>query len=94
MAMTKLVRVSFDLKMVVPTKGEETMCRQLVELTKGFTDGKKLDGLQVALVKAAVESGLEAALELALKKSIKEEIVEAFDDDQFNASNFRFEVKR
>lgn len=94
MAMTKRVRVSFDLKMVVPTVGEETMCQRLVELTKGFTNGEKLDGLQVAVVKAAVESGPEAALELALKKAVKESIVEAFDEESFTTSNFRFEVKR
>lgn len=94
MAITKRIRVSFDLKMVVSSKEEETMCRQLVEMTKGFTEGEKLDGLQVAVVKAAAESGPEAALELAIKKSAKEEIVKAFNDEQFTTSNFRFEVKR
>lgn len=94
MAITKRIRVSFDPKMVVSSKEEETMCLQLAEVTKGFTEGEKLDGLQVAVVKAAVESGPEAALELAIKKSAKEEIVEAFNDGQFTTSNFRFEVKR
>ncbi|ATI17002.1 HNS binding protein [Escherichia phage IMM-002] len=59
-----------------------------------FTEGEKLDGIQLALIKEAAESGPEAALELAFKKSIKESVVEALDDEPFTASNFRFEVKR
>lgn len=94
MAMTKRMRVSFDLKMVVSSKEEETMCCKLAEITKAYAGGEKLDGLQLAMVKAAIELGPESALELALKKALKEVIVEGFDGDQFNVSNFRFEVKR
>lgn len=94
MAMTKRMRVSFDLKMVVSSKEEETMCCQLAEITKAYAGGEKLDGLQLAMVRAAIELGPESALELALKKTLKEVIVEGFDEDQFNVSNFRFEVKR
>lgn len=94
MAITKRIRVSFDLKMVVNSKEEETMCRQLAEMTKACADGEKLDGLQVALVKTAIESGPESALEIAVKKAIKEELVDAFGDDPFGVSNLRFEVKR
>lgn len=94
MAITKRIRVSFDLKMVVSSKEEETMCRQLAEMTKAYAEGEKLDGLQVAMVKAAIESGPESALEIALKKTLKEELVDAFGDDQFGVSNLRFEVKQ
>lgn len=94
MAITKRIRVSFDLKMVVSSKKEETMCRQLAEMTKAYADGEKLDGLQLAMVKAAIESGPESALEIAVKKVIKEELVDAFGDDQFGVSNLRFEVKQ
>lgn len=94
MAITKRIRVSFDLKTVVSSKAEETMCLQLAELTKAYADGEKLDGLQLAIVKAAIESGPESALEIALKKTIKEELVDAFYEDQFGVSNLRFEVKR
>ncbi|WPH66088.1 hypothetical protein SEA1f_orf023 [Klebsiella phage SEA1f] len=94
MAITKRIRVSFDLKMVVSSKEEETMCRQLAEMTKAYAEGEKLDGLQVALVKAAIESGPESALEIAVKKVIKEELVDAFGDGQFGVSNLRFEVKQ
>lgn len=94
MAITKRIRVSFDLKMVVNSKEEETMCRQLAEMTKAYADGEKLDGLQLAMVKAAIESGPESALEIAVKKVIKEELVDAFGDDQFGVSNLRFEVKQ
>lgn len=94
MAITKRIRVSFDLKMVVGSKQEETMCRQLAEMTKAYADGEKLDGLQLTLVKTAIESGPESALEIALKKTIKEELVDAFGEDQFGVANLRFEVKR
>lgn len=94
MAITKRIRVSFDLKMVVNSKEEETMCRQLAEITKAYAEGEKLDGLQLALVKAAIESGPESALEISAKKVIKEELVDAFDDGKFGVSNLRFEVKQ
>lgn len=94
MAITKRIRVSFDLKMAVTSKEEETMCRQLAELTKAYAEGEKLDGLQLALVKAAIESGPESALEIAAKKVIKEELVDAFDVGKFGVSNLRFEVKQ
>lgn len=94
MAITKRIRVSFDLKMVVNSKEEETMCRHLAEMTKAYSEGEKLDGLQLALVKAAIESGPESALEIVAKKQIKEELVDAFGDGQFGVSNLRFEAKR
>ncbi|QYC97342.1 hypothetical protein [Enterobacteria phage IME177] len=94
MAITKRIRVSFDLKTVVSSTKEETMCRQLAEMTKAYAEGEKLDGLQVVMVKAAIESGPESALEIALKKTIKEELVDAFGDDQFGVSNLRFEFKQ
>lgn len=94
MAITKRIRESFDLKMVVTSKEEETMCSQLAELTKAYDEGEELDGLQLALVKAAIESGPESALEIAAKKVIKEALVDAFDDVKFGVSNLRFEVKR
>ena len=94
MAITKRIRVSFDLKMVVNSKKEETVCRQLAEMTKAYAEGEKLDGLQLAMVKAAIESGPESAIEIAVKKVIKEDLVDAFSDYLFGASNMRFEVKQ
>lgn len=94
MAITKRIRVSFDLKMVVNSKEEDTMCRQLAEVTKAYAEGEKLDGLQFAMVKAAIESGPESAIEIAVKKYVKKELVYAFDDHQFGVSNLRFEVKQ
>lgn len=91
MAITKRIRVSFDLKMVVNSKDEETVCRQLAEMTKAYADGEKLDGLQLAMVKAAIESGPESAFEIVAKKIIKEELVDTFGEGQ---SNLRFEVKQ
>lgn len=94
MSITKRIRVSFDLKIVVSSKEEETLCRQLAEMTKAYADGEKLDGLQLALVKAAIESSPESAIEIVAKKHIKEELVDAFGDGQFGVSNLRFEVKQ
>ena len=93
MAITKRIRVSFDLKMVANSKEEETVCRQLAEMTKAYADGEKLDGLQLDMVKAAIESGPESAIEIVAKKIIKEKLVDAFGEGQFGVSNFRFEVR-
>lgn len=94
MAITKRIRVSFDLKVVISSEEEETMCRQLAEMTKCYAGGEKLDGLQLALAKTAIESGPESALEIAIKKTIKKELVDAFGDGPFGVSNLRFEVKK
>lgn len=94
MAITKRIRVSFELKTVVSSKEEETFCCQLAGTTKAYAGGEELDGLQLSIIKAAIESGPESALELILKKLIKEAIVEASDDHLFNVSNFRYEVKQ
>lgn len=94
MAITKRICVSFDLKMVVNSKEEETVCRQLAEMTKAYAEGEKLDGLQLALVKAAIESGPESAIEIVAKKTIKEVLVAAFDDSTLGVSSLRFEVKQ
>lgn len=95
MAITKRIRVSFDLKMVISSKKEETMYRLLAEMTKAYAEGEKLDGFQLAMVKAAIESGPESAFEIAFKKAIKEGLVDVFDDYQVSGvSNLRFEVKQ
>lgn len=94
MAITKRIRVSFDLKMVSTSKEEETLCRLLSEMTKAYAEGEELDGFQLALVKAAIESGPESALEIAAKKTIKKKLVDDFGDGKFGVSNLRFEVKQ
>lgn len=94
MAITKRIRVSFDLKMVVSSEDEETICRQFAEMTKAYAEGEKLDGLQLAVVKTAIESGPESAIEIVAKKNIKKGLVDAFGDGQFGVSNLRFEVKQ
>ena len=95
MAITKRIRVSFDLKMVVSLQEEETICRQLAEMTKAYAEGKKLDGVKLALVKAAIESGPESAIEIAIKKDIREKLVYAFSGYPFGGtSNLRCEVKQ
>ena len=94
MAITKRIRVSFDLKMGVSSNKEETVCRHLAEMTKAYAEGEKLDGLQLAMVKSAIESGPESAIEIVAKKIIKEGLVDAFGEGQFGVSNLRFEVKQ
>lgn len=94
MAITKRIRVSFDLKMVCSSEEEAKLNEQLVDMAKRYVSGEKPDGLGLKLLQTALESGPESALEIALKKTVKEELVEAFGDDQFGVSNLRFEVKR
>lgn len=94
MAITKRIRVSFDLKMVVSSNEEDALNRKLVEMAKLYVAGEKTDGLGLSLLQAAIESGPEAAMEIALKKVIKEELVDSFCEDRFGVSNLRFEVKR
>ncbi|ALP47794.1 hypothetical protein BOW94_gp29 [Escherichia phage GA2A] len=94
MAMTKRIRVSFDLKMVAGSEEESALNRSLVEMAKLYLAGEKTDGLGLKLLQTSLESGPEAALEIALKKTIKEELVKTFSGKQFGVSNLRFEVKR
>lgn len=94
MAITKRVRVSFDLKAVIPTEGVDNATGNLVDLAKNYAEGSKLMGIQLAVLKAALEGGVDGALTLALKRTLKDTLVEALGDEDFTTSNFRFEVKR
>lgn len=94
MAMTKRIRVSFDLKMVVSSADEAALVANMVGMAKAYASGEKLDGLHLKMLQEAIESGPEAALDIALKKTIKEELVDAFGNGQYGVSNLRFEVKR
>lgn len=97
MAITKRMRVSFDLKCVYSTEEIDALKRDLVQLSKEFMTGGKLAGLHLELARIAAEYGPEAALELALKKSIKDVLTEGFREELSSAdsiANFRFEVKR
>lgn len=94
MAITKRMRISFDIKTVIPTEGVANATEALVGLAKAYAEGEKLDGLQLALLKVALEGGVDEALTFALKKTLKEELVIAINDSDITGSNFRFEVKR
>uniref|UniRef100_A0AAU8BAP5 HNS binding protein n=1 Tax=Escherichia phage Baskent_phicoli_1 TaxID=3145031 RepID=A0AAU8BAP5_9CAUD len=67
MAITKRLTCKFDMKIVVTSEDVESYVLNMVELTKGYVSGEKLDGMARKLVETAVEQGVEAAIELHLK---------------------------
>lgn len=97
MAITKRMRVSFDLKIVCPSKSEVEITEYLLEIAKRRMAGEKLTGLEGALLEASLESGPEGALEVCIKSGVATELRETLAEDTslpMVASNIRFEVKR
>ena len=81
MAITKRVRVSFDLKIVQAGIDSESMAKLLAEEVKRLgKTSEKPDGLQRALIVESLTNGPEAAFELALKKALGDIIKEEFND--------------
>lgn len=95
MAITKRVSVSFDAKLVLPTADVDRITKDLVEVTKGFVEGKPTDGRKLAGIEAAVVDGPEAAIELALKGIITSELKKVLKDMDFDSfGNFRVVFKQ
>lgn len=95
MAITKRVNVSFDAKLVLSTADVDKITKDLVEVTKGFVEGKPTDGRKLAGIEAAVTDGPEAAIELALKGIVTSEIKKLLDEMRFNSfGNFRVVFKQ
>lgn len=67
MSITKRLTCKFDMKIVFTSEDVESYTLELVELTKRYVSGEKLDGMARKLVETAVEHGVEAAIELHLK---------------------------
>lgn len=87
MAMTKRMRVSFDLKAVFSEEDLKSYTNELVELSKVFTKGEKLSGWDLQLVQTAAEGGVEAAIELHLKKVIAMKLKEEIPEGGVKLSN-------
>lgn len=83
MAITKRLTCKFDMKIVFTSEDVESYALELVELTKWYVSGEKLDGMARKLVETAVEHGVEAAIELHLKSilasKLKDELQEAYN---------------
>lgn len=87
MAITKRMRVSFDLKAVFSEEDLKSYTNELVELSKVFTKGEKLSGWDLQLVQTAAEGGVEAAIELHLKKVIAMKLKEEMPEGGVKLSN-------
>jgi len=97
MAITKRLRVSFDLKQVISTKDVEAFTKQLISYSKRFLAGdKSLTVLETELARAACEGGVEHAIELMMKAAVPRFIKQELGDcsDKPAASNFRVEVRQ
>lgn len=96
MAMTKRMRVSFSLGMVVSTEDIEDLKETLCELSRKVLNGEKTTGFERKMVEVGVTEGLEAVVELVLKKGIvdgrKEDLKSYNDTTRFG--DFRVEFKR
>lgn len=87
MAITKRMRVSFDLKAVFSEEDLKSYTNELVELSKVFTKGEKLSGWDLKLVQTAAEQSPEAAIELHLKKAVAKKLKEEIPEDGVKLSN-------
>lgn len=97
MAMTKRLRVSFDIKQVISTKDVDAFSKQLISYSKRFLAGdKSLTLLETELARAACEGGVEHAIELMMKASVPKFIKDEMGrcSDSPHCSNFRVEVKQ
>lgn len=94
MAITKRLRVSFDVKAVFPTEAVEEISKAFVEVSRRFLAGAKLTGYELEVARIAAQAGPEAAIELMLKSGIVEKLKEEIPEDGVTISQFRVEVKQ
>lgn len=96
MAMTKRVRVSYSLGVVLPTEDVENFKKALCELSRKVLNGEKTNGFERKMVEVGVTEGLEAVVELALKKIIVKNLKEDLRNyaDKPSLGDFRVEFER
>lgn len=87
MAITKRFKASIDVKIVFSTEEVESFTKNLVKMTKAYSQGEKLSGEDVAMVKAALVGGPEAAIELRLKSVTAKLLKETFLDAETKPGN-------
>lgn len=80
MAMTKKMRVSFDLTLVIDSELEAKMLAGAVEASKRFMSGVDGDigADRLAFLEAITEKGPDAALEMQLRSGIRGLVKETF----------------
>ena len=76
MSMTKRMRVSFSLGVVLSTEEVDYFKKGLCELSRKVLNGEKTTGFERKMVEVGVTEGLEAVVELILKKGIVDELKE------------------
>lgn len=92
MAMTIKGKVSFDIKMVVPSDMEAIIIETLRELVQQHSKGVKLTGIEAALVKASLVDGPEGAIKLDMKSGIAQMLREELGRDGIKVSNVAVRV--
>lgn len=94
MAITKRMRVSFDLKAVFSEEDLKSYTNELVALSKAFTNGDKLSGWDLQLIKSAAEGGVEEAIELHFKKVIAKKLKDVMPEQGVTLSNVTTRFKQ
>ncbi|QUR34646.1 HNS binding protein [Escherichia phage P762] len=96
MAMTKRMRVSFSLGVVLSTEEVDYCKKDLCELSRKVLNGEKTTGFERKMVEVGVTEGLEAVVELVLKKAIVDGLKEDLStySNQPRFGNFRVECER
>lgn len=96
MAMTKRMRVSFSLGVVLSTEEVDYFKKGLCELSRKVLNGEKTTGFERKTVEVGVTEGLEAVVELVLKKGIVDGLKEDLStySNQPRFGNFRVECER
>lgn len=96
MAMTKRMRVSFSLGIVVSTEDIEGFKGTLCELSRKVLNGERITGFERKMVEVGATEGLEAVVELVVKKctvdGLKEDLKSYYDTTSFG--DFRVEFKQ
>lgn len=87
MAITKRMTVKFDLKIVFDSVEVEHFTQKVLNDSKRFLNGEKLNGLELEAARIAAEYGVEAAVELLIKASMKEALVTVFSGKQETVGN-------
>ena len=96
MSMTKRMRVSFSLGVVLSTEDVDYFKNGLCELSRKVLNGEKITGFERKMVEVGVTEGLEAVVELILKKDIVNVLKEDLSNcsNQLRFGNFRVEFKQ
>lgn len=71
MSITKRVKVTFDMKLVMPEIDWQEFTKKLLSDSRKVLNGEKISGLDARVVEAAAAEGPEAAIELLVKSGVQ-----------------------